>query len=440
MALYSSSFSWGRDSIEFAAVDGDVHSGTAEIVERQNAWILKSPGSFPFSNRGPQRRALSIEINGDQAILIGNIYIIDGDAGLCVDEIRIGTTEVEQDFVSVMATFEWLRPLCENRRTDGPARKLSDSLRLPRLDSAPEMTAYLHPDKEQVRIESSVPTKLEDFDKHVSAFQDLITFASDRPRSRVKYEATDQRGNTVVIIGRDKYSPFGNYRRQSAECSLRLGSTHLQAIVDRWWEARETLRPVTQIAVALKYQPGFVESDIILTAASIEHFANAVGTKTRPVLDKPARKPITDALKQLKADLQQRGGEPLTTQRQIEVIDGFMTHMGHKGLREKTKSLVASLPGRTIEKSRIDVDAWETYFMDTRNGIAHGGNKLEGKRDLWLETNLMRVVRDANYVILTLLLLNHLGIPVESIELAASRLGIRYGKRDSEAEIFRASS
>ena len=105
-------------------------------------------------------------------------------------------------------------------------------------------------------------------------------------------------------------------------------------------------------------------------------------------------------------------------------------------LQSKVELLLDGVNDRALTNSRVSVDTWLPKFKKTRNDIAHGNGGEPQSREIWTNDSLLRAVRDANQVLLTLALLTHLGVPDAAIELAAERMGTRYGGRHRATGIF----
>jgi hypothetical protein len=209
------------------------------------------------------------------------------------------------------------------------------------------------------------------------------------------------------------------------EHSLRLLGDWAQTAVDRWWAARTSWRPTTQVVAGLRYQPGYVEADVILSAAAIEALASQLA-QSRPLLKASEARPILEALKALQ-DMNSA---------QSAAIGRMKGELQRTTFRSKVEQLVATVDAETWVRSRVSIEDWMGLFIKTRNGIAHGAPGLGGGADVWAEGALLRSVRDANWIVLTLAVIKHLGAPVSAVDRAAERLGTRYGVRYFGSSIF----
>lgn len=67
------------------------------------------------------------------------------------------------------------------------------------------------------RIDADTPQPLGDFERHLEALQDLISFAADRAAERTSLTAIGSDGTKVKIYGRTRYAVFGKSPRQPVE-------------------------------------------------------------------------------------------------------------------------------------------------------------------------------------------------------------------------------
>ncbi|THG34027.1 hypothetical protein E6C70_11445 [Glaciibacter flavus] len=104
-------------------------------------------------------------------------------------------------------------------------------------------------------------------------------------------------------------------------------------------------------------------------------------------------------------------------------------------LHSKTERLLSGVHPVALAYTRVSIDNWLPKFKRTRNHIAHGNGG--STTDVWTDGALLRAVRDANRVLLSLALLTHLGVPDAALERTAERLGNRYSGRHRPTGIFR---
>lgn len=426
MPLYAPTFQWPDPAIDFASLSSGARDGNAELVARSDRWILKAPGNFSGVNGQPGQRTLSTTLDGEPALIRGSVFAIDGDLGLRVDELRIGSVEMDAEYVSATANFEHLASACTYRPEDGAARDAHQALVFPALDDVAEMRAELPCRATAITLSADAPVPLEAFETQLTTFQDLLTFAADQPCSRTSLTLTDRSGNDVRVFGRDKYKPFNGKTRKPIEFSLRFVSDQTQRVIDGWWKARDELLPVTQIIAGLRYQPGYVEADTVLSAAAIEALATAGLCDPRPLLSQEDAEPIVAALNSLDG----------TNQAQRDAIARLKGELHRTTFRSKVESLIEDIAPEKWGLSRVRTDEWIKLFLKARNGIAHAAPGLPGGVSIWKESELLRSIRDANWIVITLVLIAQLGVPDAAIDRVAERLGTRYGIRHQETPIF----
>lgn len=426
MPLYASTFQWPDPVISFVSLSSGARDGDAELVEKSDRWILKAPGHFSGSTGQSGQRILSTTLNGEPTLIRGSEFVIDGDLGLRVDELRVGSVEPDAEYVSATANFEHLASACTYRPEDGAARDADQALIFPALDGAPAMRAELPRRVTAITLSADTPMHLDAFETQLTTFQDLLTFAADQPCGRTSLSLTDRSGNDVRVFGRDKYQPFNRKTRKPVEFSLRLVSDQTQRVIDRWWKDHDELLPVTQIIAGMRYQPGYVEADAILSAVAIEALATAALSTSRPPLSVEEAEPIIIALDSLSG----------MNHAQNDAIKRLKGELRRTTFRSKVKSLIEGVAPEQWRLSRVDMDEWIKLFIKARNGIAHAAPGLSGGANIWKESELLRSIRDANWTVVTLVLLTRLGVPDAAINRAAERLGTRYGVRHSGTSIF----
>ncbi|MGO8608766.1 hypothetical protein ACC848_37985, partial [Rhizobium johnstonii] len=112
------------------------------------------PGCFSYATGQPNGRTLRTRIGGRPALVRGAVFVIDSDCGLLLEELRIGSDDVQPTYAEVSAVFEHLGSVCSYRPEDGAQRSSSTPIRLPALDDAGPMVATLPSDVDTVRITS----------------------------------------------------------------------------------------------------------------------------------------------------------------------------------------------------------------------------------------------------------------------------------------------
>lgn len=411
MALYTGSFDW-PSSIEFEIVDAADPPRTGTIEASGDHYFLRPSRGFSFSSLASSERVLRTQINGVPSLIRGQVFVVDGVVGLLIDEARIGTDDPNITFATVEATFELLPSLCTYRHEDGAARSASVPLALPEIAPAPAMSLLLAADGAPV-LTPAAPTGLDDFDAHLAALLDLICFAADRPAERLSLVATTAAGARVTVLGRNRFPVFGHAARQPVEYLLRFGAAYTQDVITGWWMARTALRPVTQVLAGLRYQPGWVETDMNILAACVElfgrvQFPSAVSRRIG-VVDFTPIEAALDALPGLNGP-------------QRDFINYIKSAAGGRpqNLDQSIDALVADL-GPTLTRGGVNATEWKSALIDARNGVSHAGGAGN------MTDPELRAVRDATRVALSLDVLKQLRLPAAALDRAAERLQVRYG-------------
>lgn len=384
MTLFASTFAWLTTTIDFVSVAPGAKNGTAEVAQRGGRWILKSPSSFSLVTSQSGMRVLTASLDGKPTLISGTVFPIDGDLELRVDELRVGSSADDAQYATVTATFEHLASACSYRHEDGAARSPSQPLLFPEVDGAPRMEAMLRSGENSITLVAPEPVPLESFEAQLAVFQAMLTFSADLPCGQLTLIATERSGQTVNVFGRDKYAPFERPTRKPGEYSLRFAADWIQHAIDRWWAAYSEWKPVLQILAGLRYQPGYIEADVILSSAAIE-----------------------SAVSHLK-------GAPRRTM-----------------FRSKMEQLILRFDDDVWLKARLSTKEWTEQITKARNTIAHAGSG-----DIWENSFLLSSILDANWIVLTLVILKYLGVPDPAIDRAAERLGIRYKALNHGVEIF----
>lgn len=376
--------------VEFTVVGVDAGSGHGVLVGDAGRVLLTTDYGFSYTTGRSAVRELHGSIDGIPVSMSGSIWVKAGKVGLLLSEVRFGSDELAPEYVSVRAIYEHGGLASGYRFEDGAGRSLNDPLTLPALGVARAMTLR-YPVGDAVVVETADPAPLEEFDEHLAAWQDLLTFAEDQPIGRLGLTAIDTSGRTVTIHGHDRYAPFGKSARQPIEFVLRLGGTYAQDVLTGWWRARADLRPVPQVLAGTLYQPGFVESELIALAAVAEH----TGRTLLPGAARP-------------------------------------THY-----RDVLRMIAAGLGTGIVQAAKVDADEWGDHLLWARNDIAHQGAPNAFRGSQYVTEAESRAVRDATRVLTTLTLAQHIGVPASVLDRAAERFGVRYSVRHWDTSIFR---
>jgi hypothetical protein len=421
LALYAGSFNWPH-SIEFEIVGTPGSTSTGAVEVAGDRYFLRPSKAFSFSTFESSERLLRTRIDGVPSLLRGHVFVVDGTVGLRIDEARLGTDDPDAVFVAASATFELLPSLCTWRHEDGAARSTSNALALPEITPAPAMSLILGADGIAV-MTAATATSLDDFDHHLAALQDLICFAADRPAERLSLVAMTPAGTQVSILGRNRFPQFGKVVRQPVEYLLRFGAAYMQDAISTWWGGRTALRPVPQVLAGLRYQPGWVETDVNILAACVELFGRvqfpSVVSRRISVLDFTK---IEDALDSL----------PGLNRSQRDFINFIKSSAGGRPQRldESIDAIAADL-GQTLSEAGINGTDWKLALIEARNGVSHAGG-AGGLTDADL-----RAARDATRVVLSLDVLKHMHLPSAALARAAERLKVRYAINHRETATYR---
>lgn len=421
MTFFASTYQWVTPTLHFAAVSQGARDGVGQIVVKDDRFFLNAPGCFSAISGHPSERTLQTVINSRPAVVRGCVTAVDGDLGLRIDELRLGSDDVDARYSVVNAAFEHLRSACTYRFEDGAARSPRQSFLLPAVDGASPMEAKILDGGDSISLTATQAVPLEEFEAQLAVFQALLTFAADMPCGRRTLLANDATGRDVQILGRTLYKPFEHRSRKPIEYSLRFTGEWLQEVINRWWLAYEEWQPVLQIIAGLRYRPGYVDADIIVSSAAIESVASTLQKYDDPRLTRDDAAPILQALASLI-------GMNAAQKAAIAQLKG---DLGRTTFRSKVEQLIHQIDQDVWSATRLSAAVWVRVLVKARNTIAHANSDA-----LWEDSALLRSVRDANWIVLTLVLMHHLEIPDAAIERAAERLGTRYGTRHRDTALF----
>ncbi|MFJ2553403.1 hypothetical protein [Microbacterium sp. NPDC087591] len=415
-------------AVEFAIIGKDATTGVGTLVEADDHAYLTTNATFSATTGASSRRVLQARIGDVPALVVGHVVVKDRELTLRVTEIRMGSDDVQPTYSSVHALFEHATGAAGYRHEDGGGRFPSAPLLAPALGTARAMEFTYTDAQGRIKLTSTEPAPLDEFEEHLAAFQDLLTFAADSPSGRLTLTATEPTGVIVTVLGRTRFAPFNRNPRKPIEYVVRLGNEHAQSVINAWWAARSSLRPVPQVLSGIRYQSGYVESDLIALAAALEKYV-----KTRFPL--PAVRRLTDTqLQPLKTALDQLSG---LDEDQMAAVRRFTSNRPvERTYREHLEVFVADLGAELMAASKINVAEWINHLLWARNDIAHEGAPNDQRGDQYVTDPESRAVRDATWVMLSLGFTKQAHLPEPALQRAAERLGVRYGSRHTGSTIF----
>jgi hypothetical protein len=185
----------------------------------------------------------------------------------------------------------------------------------------------------------------------------------------------------------------------------------------RWWLAIDELFPLTQV-LAMRFNSGgrIVESSVSAAIAAAERVQEVLGaTKTR---FEP------QYLKRVRARLREE-----FVAREDEEYLAFLLENSHTvrpTLETKLTELFNLLPKASTEALGISEAQWVAQTKRVRNKLAHSGSHVN-RRGPELDSQLDEVDEQTRAV-LTLILLNYLGVPDDRIRVAAEILHQRLAR------------
>lgn len=415
-------------ALEFTVLGRDAGDGVGTLIEDGTAVFLSTEFAFSTTTGVSSERTLRARINAVPALLVGHVDVRKGELSLRITEIRLGSDIIEPTYISVLALFEHAVGAAGYRHEDGAGRFPTEPLLAPSLGNARAMQLIFPDAHGRIELKSFEAAPIDEFEEHLAAFQDLLTFAADSPSGRLTLTATEAGGGSVKILGRSKFPPFGRSARRPIEHVIRLANSHAQSVIDMWWAARENLRPVPQILAGVKYQPGFVQSNVITLAAALEKYVKTVFPRpAAPTLSAEQIRPLRAALEAL---------EGLDADQTAAVRRFVANRPVEATYRQHLQAFVSDLGVEVISAAKIHPEEWIDHLLWARNDIAHEGapNNQSGERYV---TDLeSRAVRDATWVVLALGFAKQAGVPGQALLRAAERLGVRYGPRHAQTTIY----
>ncbi|RWR22875.1 hypothetical protein D8Y23_01445 [Microbacterium enclense] len=426
MSLFAGGINWPED-LQLVLVGKDEGARSGKIREASGKYVVDVERGLSFQQgwRGiDNSRVATTVIGGQPAIMRG----YSGGAAFHLSEVRIGSDALTQEYVAIRAEFELLPSLSTIRHEDGAARSASAEIVLPPLESARTMALLLDA-RGVAEIRSPNPAPMEEYGSHLAALQDLIVFAADQPAERVSLTGVLADGTEVAVHGWTRYPAFESRGRQPVEYLLRFGAAYFATVVEAWWKMRVDFRPVPQILAAVRYEPGFVESDVIALAAALERF-------TKQKFPPPMSPPRLDAQEFAVIEDTLQALLPTLSGAQRAFVNGIRNDARRTRYEEYVGALIESLQPEHLAHTKINLANWTAALHSARNDIAHEGAPNPANPVLFVDAQESRALRDATRVILTLATLAHLGVPDPVLSRASERLGVRYGVRHVDSAIY----
>lgn len=426
MSLFAGGINWPEE-LQLVFVGKDEGARNGKIREANGKYVVDvEPGlSFQQGWRGiDNSRVATTIIDGQPAIVRG----YSGGEVLHLSEVRIGSDALTQDYVAIRAEFELLASLSTIRHEDEAARSAAAEILLPPLESARTMALLLGAGG-VAEIRSPDPAPMEEFASHLAALQDLIVFAADQPAERVTLTGILSDGTEVSVHGWTRYPAFGSRGRQPVEYLIRFGAAYFANAVEVWWKMRVDFRPVPQILAAVRYEPGFVESNVIALAAALERF-------TKQKFPPPTSPPRLEAQEFAVIEDTLQALLPALNGAQRAFVNDIRNDARRTRYEEYVGALIDSLQPVHLTQTRINLANWKAMLHAARNDIAHEGAPNPANPVLFVDEQESCALRDATRVILSLATLAHLGVPDPVLRRASERLGVRYGVRHVDSAVY----
>jgi hypothetical protein len=180
-----------------------------------------------------------------------------------------------------------------------------------------------------------------------------------------------------------------------------------------------SMRPVLQTFTSIIAQPGYVESDFLLVASTIDRLSDSL------VVEETTRELSEEEHRRALDGLVQSGFTPQKAKSMLPNRPHF------RGRVEKLTDMVA--PEVWVELS-VDLESWLQSLVRHRNLFAHALEQRQQHRD-FVEGVGIRALRDSSIAVLVVILINHLGVNPPAITFAAKRLRFRYTKRYTFGQI-----
>jgi hypothetical protein len=399
MARFPLAVSWQH---EMSTSDGEV------TAEDGYLW-LNSMIDWPVRQIAGTAATETIKLRGDSGrgpfYLLGMPVIVNGIRRLRIDDLRVGSDDPNELLFSATPIYDYANAVVSYYMRDGAARSPNDPLDVPTLDGAPAMSLLYAPRANgfpiELRCESGA--SIEQFETQLDAVQRLITFATQQASTRQLLTVRNRTGTEIEFYREVAVTPRPAKSVDYRDFPLRLSRANTQTIVDRWWAMMNDLRPIPQIVTALKYQPGYLDSDFLLLATVLDRLSDA-WTNVPGLLSAEQHEGMKEAASRLNVP------------EQFKVDNRPVFHA-------RVVALLDTLGDKVWEKVRIDRDSWLASMKRHRNLVAHSSEQRQAHREFMTGPGL-RALRAATDVIVTLVVAQHLGIEGDALAFAADRLNV----------------
>lgn len=357
-------------------------------------------------------RAGQVELRGtlgeQPAFVHGTPRIWRNEPEILVHAIWVGTAEPESQYTGAEASFDLADELLYYWwGTDGAARSLHRSLRLPELIDVPAVQLhYGDVPGGRIAIGAEVPLPIEHFEAQLDAFQRLLTLAAGLPSQWTTLTLTSEDGHAVKVFGRGEGVAAPSQLHDPRTALFRMGGANAQTIIDRWWAMMADLRPVPQVLSAVITSPSYIDTDFLLYATALDRLsAEWVAEET------PGFMTETE-LSELRRVLGDSGIRP-------EVRGGLLRNA--PSFQARLESLAGALGEEIWSVLNVDMASWLTAVKQHRNTVAHSSAMNMARRD-FVDSGALRVLRDVTRVVTMLVVAKHLGVEDRALLAAAGQL------------------
>ncbi|MET3769360.1 hypothetical protein ABIB15_002056 [Marisediminicola sp. UYEF4] len=416
MTLFASDFPWPVPSLMITA-EGRANAELAETLVVGDRLMLRIANGFPYNSASPWVK-LRTELNGQKSVLSGQAM---GPTEFRVDQIWVGVDDIPELVAEVSTTFEHLAIACTPVNI-AALHAAVGPITIPGFDRTRPMSLSIAVDGASLTIATEECAPLDEFEVHFAVFQDLLTFLVDEPSGRGALNVKTSSGEIAVVHGRVRFPRAVPPGHRISRPFVSLIGPGAVLVIERWWEARRMLRPVTEIAAALSYAPpSLVEADLAMSAAALDRLLSLSINLPRR-FSKADVNTATNAIEATEID-------PAVKTALLQAVKGTLNATP---LRAKVGEMVRHLGPIVLGNAFLQADKWVPVFMEVRNAIAHGS----GSTGIWTDDTLLRATRRANRIMLVLALLAHFGASGRILSLAATDLGNKHAKWHRRGPIF----